>query len=94
MNRWIILYDDGKTPMIHHGIVEATTMPEALGVSGVDPAKVWACALARHAGTAAASLLRASLNQASAAFRPNWKMTCPSCELRRKARKKVLRGMK
>lgn len=55
VNKWIIVYDDGKSPIIHTKTVEADTMEHALAESGVS--HIWACALNGHVGAAAASLL-------------------------------------
>ncbi|MGH8606473.1 MAG: hypothetical protein ACREX9_03340 [Gammaproteobacteria bacterium] len=56
-NRWIMVYDDGRTSAIHATEVEAETMADALAASGLAPNHVWACALHGPIGTAATSLL-------------------------------------
>lgn len=57
VNKWIIVYDDGKTPNIYTKIVEADMMDRALVESGIPMGRIWACALNCHLGAAAASLL-------------------------------------
>jgi hypothetical protein len=58
MNQWIILHDDGSTPKIHHKIVEASTMTEAIEKSGVPGPYVFGCALLGHEGVVGTLLLR------------------------------------
>ena len=44
--RWIMVYDDGRTPAIRTTEAKAETMADALAASGLPPRRpVWACAL-------------------------------------------------
>ncbi len=56
--KWVILYEDGSTPQIHHMLVEAQTLSEAIDKSGVHSKHVFAGALYGHLGAASASLLQ------------------------------------
>lgn len=63
MNRWIILYDDGRTPKIHSMTVEAETAERALetpDACALTAKQIWCVVLEHHSGTAAAVLLRMS----------------------------------
>ena len=58
MNRWLILYDDGKAPRIHSLEVEADTMPAAIEKSRLPVGHIFACAQYGNLGAAATVMLR------------------------------------
>lgn len=58
MNRWLVLYDDGKGPRIRSLDVEADTMPAAIEKSGLPVEHIWACAVYGNLGAAATVMLR------------------------------------
>lgn len=57
MNKWLLLYDDGKTPAVHHKEVEAETMSEALETSELPLNSIWGCAMKGHVSTVGYFLL-------------------------------------
>jgi hypothetical protein len=58
MNRWLLLYDDGKASRIRSLDVEADTMPAAIEKSGLPVEHIWACAVYGNLGAAATVMLR------------------------------------
>lgn len=49
MNKWIVFFDDGRTPTMHQVTVEGFTIGDALKADGVPARGVWACVLESEA---------------------------------------------
>jgi hypothetical protein len=58
MNRWLILYDDGKASRIHSLDVEGDTISAAIEKSGIPVKHIFACAAYGNLGAAATVMLR------------------------------------
>lgn len=61
--RWILLFDDGETPIIHVRVIEADNLRAALDIwrdEGNSDYAVWAACLEGHEATAAGVLPRSA----------------------------------
>ena len=58
MNKWMLLYDDGKAPRIRSLDVEADTIAAAIEKSGLPIEHIFACAVYGNLGAAATVMLR------------------------------------